>query len=82
MRGKILKWMDGHGDAATTIERLNRARDGIVQILLDAGGASKELINAAGETTKQVLEGVIERRRQLAAMHADRGRGRGRKFGS
>lgn len=78
----MLKRMDGYGDAATTIERLNRARDGIIQILLDAAGASKELINAAGETTKQVLKGVIERRRQLAGMHAGRGRGRGRKFGS
>lgn len=78
MKGTLLRRMDEHGNSAPILERLKQARDEIIRILLDAG-ASEDLSNIAGETPKQVLVGVMERRtRQLAVMRAGRGRGRGR----
>lgn len=82
MKGTTILRMEGHGNREEIMERLRQAldhkRDSIIQILLDAG-ASEEVVNAAGDTPKQVLDHVKEERaRRSAAMHAGRGRGRGR----
>ena len=78
MNGTIARRMDEHGSLEPIHGRVEKARDEIIQILLDAG-ASEDQINKAGETPKQVLNSVLERHaRQVATMQSGRGRGRGR----
>jgi hypothetical protein len=64
----------------------NRARDELIQVLLDAG-ASMDRTNDAGQTPGQILDCVLEEREKLRredeARRARRGRieqGRGRVF--
>jgi ankyrin repeat protein len=85
MKGTIIKPMEERGNREETTGRLKQAldhkRNAIIQILLGAG-ASEEVVNAAGETPRQVLERVTEERaRRSAAMYAGRGRGRGEVVG-
>lgn len=78
MKGALIRRMDENGrpDTSQPRDAPARAREELIEVLVDAGGLLDQP-NAAGQTPTQLLDELNEKAKQRAAQRGGRGRGRG-----